>query len=770
VRPDSASFPTEKPGERIGAYKILQQIGEGGCGVVYMAEQEQPVRRRVALKVIKLGMDTKQVIARFEAERQALALMDHPNIAKVLDAGATDTGRPFFVMELVRGIKITDYCDQNNISTRKRLGLFMQVCGAIQHAHQKGIIHRDIKPSNVLVTLHDGLAVPKVIDFGIAKAATGQPLTDKTVFTAFEQFIGTPAYMSPEQAEMSGLDIDTRSDIYALGVLLYELLTGKTPFDAKRLVSAALDELRRIIREEDPPRPSTRISTLDAAERTTVAKRRQADAPKLVHLVRGDLDWIVMRCLEKDRSRRYETANGLAQDVQRFLDDEPVVARPPSHLYRFQKLVRRNKLAFAAVSSVILSLLVGLGLSTWLLFKEKRAREFADRMAHRIDQVTQLLEDALTSTSTQALAFRDQASFVQAEASLRSILEVRQKLFGNQSTNVAMTRNNLGLVLRSRGKLGEAENQHREALAIATNLLGHDNSVVAISLNGLALTLHEEGRLAEAETNFQEALRLFEKFQGSNSLAVGIVLDNLASVLRDEDQTHEAERLENRAITVLTNRQGSISRNVATALSNLGLNELRQGNLTKAYDLEQEALRMRHALLDAEHPEIANSMENVALTLRAQAQDALTNRSASLGASGDLGSEPQTKLKEAERLELRALAMRQKLLGPENVWVARAYDRLGLILRDEGQVEKAESDFRKAFTMVRQTVGDEHRLAASSFEDLVTCLAREGKREDIESVANDVLTPELEKTEQGARMLKARDTALAELGKEKLPR
>ena len=255
--------PTEKPGDRIGRYKLLEQIGEGGCGVVYVAEQREPVRRRVALKVIKLGMDTRQVIARFEAERQALALMDHPNIAKVLDAGATETGRPFFVMELVRGVRITDYCDQNNLSTAERLDLFIQVCQAIQHAHQKGIIHRDIKPSNILVTLHDGVPVPKVIDFGIAKATAGQPLTDKTLFTAFEQFIGTPAYMSPEQAEMSGLDIDTRSDIYSLGVLLYELLTGQTPFDAQGLLAAGLDEMRRIIREEDPPRPSTRLSTLD---------------------------------------------------------------------------------------------------------------------------------------------------------------------------------------------------------------------------------------------------------------------------------------------------------------------------------------------------------------------------------------------------------------------------------------------------------------------------------------------------------------------------
>ncbi|HXC99407.1 MAG TPA: protein kinase [Verrucomicrobiae bacterium] len=376
--------PDEKPGDKIGRYKLLQQIGEGGCGIVYMAEQEEPVRRRAALKVIKLGMDTKSVIARFEAERQALAMMDHPNIAKVLDAGATETGRPFFVMELVRGIKITDYCDQNKLSTQERLGLFIQVCNAIQHAHQKGIIHRDIKPSNILVTLHDGKPVPKVIDFGIAKATQGR-LTDQTLFTAFEQFIGTPAYMSPEQAEMSGLDIDTRSDIYALGVLLYELLTGRTPFDPKELMQSGLDELRRTIREKEPARPSTKLGTLLAADLTAVAQRRQSDAPRLIHLLSGDLDWIVMKSLEKDRTRRYETANGLAMDIQRYLTNEPIIARPPSTIYRFQKLVRRNKTIVTAVGAGLAALVIGLVLSLYLFIQERAAlkKEIAAEQAEK---------------------------------------------------------------------------------------------------------------------------------------------------------------------------------------------------------------------------------------------------------------------------------------------------------------------------------------------------------------------------------------------------
>jgi serine/threonine protein kinase/WD40 repeat protein len=393
---------TEKSGDRIGHYKLLQQIGEGGCGVVYMAEQEQPVRRRVALKVIRLGMDTKNVIARFEAEGQALALMDHPNIAKVLDAGATETGRPYFVMELVRGIKITDYCDQNNLPTKQRLELFIQICRAIQHAHQKGIIHRDIKPSNILVTLHDGIPLPKVIDFGIAKATTDQRLTDKTLFTQFEQFIGTPAYMSPEQAELGGLDIDTRSDIYSLGVLLYELLTGKTPFDSKELLASGLDEMRRTIREKQPMRPSTRLGTMLVGELTTTAKRRACEAPKLIHALRGDLDWIVMKALEKDRTRRYETANGLALDVQRHLDHEAVTARPPSQLYRFRKLVSRNRLAFAAAAAVVIALLLGTMVSTWQAMLAMKAKAEAVTNAQNANQA-RLKESAARAEAEQNL-------------------------------------------------------------------------------------------------------------------------------------------------------------------------------------------------------------------------------------------------------------------------------------------------------------------------------------------------------------------------------
>ena len=391
---------SEGVGMVIGRYKLLEALGEGGCGVVWLAEQKEPVRRKVALKVIKLGMDTKQVVARFEAERQALALMDHPNIAKVLDAGTTETGRPYFVMELVRGIPVTKFCDQNKLATRERLDLFIKVCHAVQHAHQKGIIHRDLKPSNVLVTLHDGVPVPKVIDFGIAKA-TQQELTDKTIHTLFQQFIGTPAYVSPEQAEMSGLDVDTRSDIYSLGVLLYELLTGKTPFDAKQLLASGLDEMRRTIREKEPVRPSTRLSTMLEGELTTTAKHRGIDAPKLVHLLRGDVDWIVMKCLEKDRTRRYETANGLASDIQRHLNNEAVLARPASAAYRFEKLVRRNKLAFAAVASVATVLVLGVTVSTWQAIRATQAKHEANKQRQSADKSAQEARQAEQNAEAQ---------------------------------------------------------------------------------------------------------------------------------------------------------------------------------------------------------------------------------------------------------------------------------------------------------------------------------------------------------------------------------
>jgi WD40 repeat protein/serine/threonine protein kinase len=463
----------EAPTPMLGPYKLLEKIGEGGFGEVWMADQREPVKRRVALKILKLGMDSRQIVARFEAERQALAMMDHANIAKIFDAGTTDTGRPYFVMELVRGIKITEYCDQNQLPTKQRLDLFIKVCQAIQHAHQKGVIHRDIKPSNILVTLHDGVPVPKVIDFGIAKATQGE-LTEKTLFTQFQQFIGTPAYISPEQAEMSGLDIDTRADIYSLGVLLYELLVGQTPFDAKEMMKGGIDALRQIIREKEPLRPSTKLNTLQGDALTTAGKCRQTDVGKLVHQLQGDLDWIVMKCLEKDRTHRYDTANGLAMDIQRHMSNEPVLARSPSATYKLRKFVRRNRSAVMAAAALLFVLCLGLvGTSLGLVW--------ANREAGR------------------ARSARDVA-VAAGESEARAREETRQLLYTSDMERAqhAWEENNVGLVLellerhRDRKRPGDFEWYYLWRLcrqAVLTPTITNNSPALAVALSPNGKTL-----------------------------------------------------------------------------------------------------------------------------------------------------------------------------------------------------------------------------------------------------------------------------------------
>ncbi|MEM7199197.1 MAG: protein kinase [Planctomycetota bacterium] len=444
----------EGPGATIGRYKLLQILGEGGFGVVYMAEQQEPVQRKVALKIIKLGMDTREVVARFEAERQALAMMDHPNIARVLDGGATDAGRPYFVMELVRGVSITDYCDQNRVATRERLRLFQEVCHAVQHAHQKGVIHRDLKPSNVMVTLHDGRPVPKVIDFGIVKAMHTR-LTEKTLFTEYHRFIGTPAYMSPEQAEMSGLDIDTRTDIYALGVLLYELLTGSTPFDTAQLMASGLGEVQRVIREEPPQRPSMRISAHGTA---AIAQQRGIEPGELSRRLRGDLDWIVMKALEKERGRRYATASEFAADVQRHLDFDPVTAGAPSRIYRARKYVARNRTAVVAAALVMLALVLGV-IGTALALVEAAAQRDA---ARRETANARMALDFLADT----LALADPEVALSPDLSVRTLLSragERVGAFADNPRAEATVRATIGQAFNSLGEHQAADRQLRRA-------------------------------------------------------------------------------------------------------------------------------------------------------------------------------------------------------------------------------------------------------------------------------------------------------------------
>ncbi|HEX4120922.1 MAG TPA: tetratricopeptide repeat protein [Verrucomicrobiae bacterium] len=714
------AIPSEKPGDRIGRYKLLQQIGEGGCGVVYMAEQEEPVRRRVALKVIKLGMDTKSVIARFEAERQALALMDHPNIAKVLEAGATETGRPYFVMELVRGIKITDYCDQNSLTTRERLELFIRVCQAIQHAHQKGIIHRDIKPSNILVTVNDGVAVPKVIDFGIAKATQGR-LTDQTLFTAFEQFLGTPTYMSPEQAEMTSLDIDTRSDIYSLGVLLYELLTGHTPFEAKELLQAGLDEIRRTIREQEPVRPSTRLSTMLGADLTMIAKHRKAEPPKLIHMLRADLDWIAMKALEKDRARRYETANALAADIQRHLSNEPVVACPPSNLYRFQKLVHRNKLAFAAVGAVVVALVLGLAVAMWQFVEKSRAEREQSRLrvqaeidkqkaqteAVKSREVAQFLEDMLNGVGPSVAQGLDTAL-------LKKVLDNTAKRVGidlaKQPEVQAELRYTLGEVYWQLGDLSNAEAMHRAALTIRTNVLGNNDAQVAQSMRRLSHVLWRGGRLEEAEKMARAGIAIQRTLFGSKSLEVAGSLGDFAAVLNTENKMDEAEAVLRESLATKESLLGHDSLEVADGLQDLAAILSRRGRTAEAVDREELAIRRK--VLGAENPSV------IIASLRSHANEL----------------DQQGIFDEEEITVIQLVAAQRKLLGNEHPDVAQSLNRLAAVLRKEGKLAQSEAIRREALGMQRKLLGEENAEVAQTLSSLGDVLTIENKLLEAESV------------------------------------
>jgi eukaryotic-like serine/threonine-protein kinase len=682
--------PNEAPGTLIGRYKLREKIGEGGCGVVFVAEQEEPVRRRVALKVIKSGMDTKSVVARFEAERQALAMMDHPNIAKVLDAGATETGRPYFVMELVRGVKITDYCDQNNLSTTARLDLFIKICHAVQHAHQKGIVHRDLKPSNILVTLHDGEPVPKVIDFGIAKAIEGR-LTHHTVYTELRQFLGTPAYMCPEQAEMSGLDIDTRTDVYSLGVLLYELLTGKTPFDPQELLEASLDEVRRRIREEEPLCPSTRLSTMLHADLATVAKHQAVEPPGLIHLLRGDLDWIVMKCLEKDRRRRYDTPSELAADLKHHLAHEPVSAAAPSLGYQLSKLYRKHRRVFAGAGAVAAALLLGLIVAWWqaacAIVNERNATlETAKR-----ERVASFLKDVLNGLSPMAGHSRIGTALVER---LDETAQRIEQDFQDQPDVEAELCTTLGLVYGDLELPSKAEQMHRKALALRRTLppaqrnspglatskrerppvrstfFGDEDPTLAASLYNVGTTLQaQNGRDAEARAMFEEALSLNRKLLGPDSPKVANCLNHLALVALFAGR--EAESMLREALAIQKKHYGAEHWEMAWTFQNMSSVLERKGALREAAATRRQAVALDRKFYGEKHFDGA--------LFRAMLADVLIR----LGTKDDLV--------EAEELLRTALPTWEMVAGPHHYGTRNLRTRLASILRQHGKVAEADA-------------------------------------------------------------------------------
>lgn len=669
LQPPSEDAPADEgPGTVIGRYKLLQRIGEGGFGVVYMAEQLEPVRRKVALKIIKLGMDTREVIARFEAERQALALMDHANIAKVLDGGVTGgnadfpvgaeagwktgatspaagwktgvTGRPYFVMELVKGLPITDYCDQQQLPPGARLELFLKVCHAVQHAHQKGVIHRDLKPSNILVTEQDGEAVPKIIDFGVAKAI-GQPLTDKTLFTRLEQMIGTPSYMSPEQAGLGSLDVDTRTDIYALGVLLYELLTGTTPVLRETLHQAALDEIRRLIRETEPPKPSTRLQTL-GGKLTEVAHHRRIEPAMLSKLVRGDLDWIVMKALEKDRRRRYDTANALAEDIERHLRHEPVLASPPGTVYRAQKFVRRHRVGVAMATAVSVALLAGLTLAVAGFVQARRERQRAETEAAIARAVNTFLQQDLLAQAypeneadrdlklrtvldraaakiegqfthqplveaairlTLARTYDGLGEYSASEAHAKRAMQLRSKTLGPEHPDTLEAQRLLGAAYLNQDRVDEAELLWQELWETSRRVFGEKHTNTLAALSGLGRVYLSQGRCAEGE---EVLLRLVEDHRsllGPQHAKTLESMNQLALLYAASDQTDRAVEITLQTLDSMGTALGSQHPTRLMLMGNLAELYNRIGLLEDAINLATQVVSNKQQVLGAKHPE-----------------------------------------------------------------------------------------------------------------------------------------------------------------------
>jgi tetratricopeptide (TPR) repeat protein/tRNA A-37 threonylcarbamoyl transferase component Bud32 len=710
-------------------------------GAVYVAEQTEPVRRRVALKVMKPGIDTRQVVARFEAERQALAVMDHPNIAKVLDGGASETGRPYFVMELVRGVPITAYCDMHRLSTRDRLALFIPVCQAVQHAHQKGVIHRDLKPSNVMVAVQDDRPVPKVIDFGIAKAVS-QPLTERTLVTDYGQVIGTPAYMSPEQAEASNLDVDTRTDIYSLGVMLYELLVGRLPLDPQELgIHAFFAQL--VMRDTSPPTPSGRLSTL-GGDQSSIASSRQTDASALRKELKGDLDWVVMKAMDPDRTRRYETVNGLAVDLQRYLNDEPVAARPPSAGYRLAKFVKRHRAVVVAGAAAAAALVIGASLATLGLVRARRAEAVARQEAETVRQVADFLvglfkvsdpgeargntitareildkgaQQITTELGSQpAVQARLMQTMGQVYSELglydaaRPLLEravaLRQTLRDPDQLGLAAGLTDLASVARRQGTFAQAESLYHRALAIREAALGPDHPDVAAVLNGLGGLLFTEGKYGEAEPILKRAMAVRENALGPNAPELGSTVRNLGALYWAQKRYADAEAYLQRALDIYQRAYGPEHLEVAASLNNLGAVLWTEKKYAQAEPLYARAQQIYEKMLGPEHPDVASVLNNL----------------------GELAW-AQKKYAEAEPLFRRSLDIKRKVLKPDHPSIAVSWNGLANVLRDEGRYREAEALYQQALALRERMLGPNHSAVAETLRAYAELLRKTGRGE-----------------------------------------
>jgi serine/threonine protein kinase len=697
----------ERPGTMIGHYKLLETIGEGGFGVVYMAEQTQPVRRKVALKVLKPGMDTRQVIARFEAERQALALMDHPNIAKIYDGGVTPSGRPYFVMELVKGMPITDFCDQGHLTPRERLELFACTCQAVQHAHQKGIIHRDLKPSNVLVAMHDAVSLVKIIDFGVAKAV-GQELTDKTLFTGFAQMIGTPLYMSPEQAGQS-LDIDTRSDIYSLGVLLYELLTGSTPFTKKRFQQAAYDEIRRIIREEEPPRPSTRLSE-SKDSLASISAQRHTEPAKLTKQIRGELDWIVMKALEKDRNRRYETANAFASDVERYLVNEPVQACPPSTLYRFRKFCWRNKGFMLAAALVFMALLIGIAGTTWGMIQAEAAQQAE---AERAQGERLAKQQALAAAAAEKQA---KNTALEREAETRAVLDFVE----NRILAAARPKNQEG----GQGYDVKLADAVKVALPFVDKGFPGQPLIEARLRTTMGTSFWYLGKPDIAAGQYEAARTLYAKYRGPNHRDTLRAMHNVARSYADLGRQADAVKLLEETVTLMKANLDPDDPDTLRSMNNLATGYGNLGRYADGVRLDEETLALKTAKLGIADRNTLGTMCNLGI-----------------------GYRHLCRLDDSRKLLEKTLAL-MKANIPDDRFTLNCMDALAWTYLDLNRPADALKLHEEAVALIKARVGPGHPDTLSTMYGLACDYAQLGRRREAIKLNEEIL--ELQKSALGA--------------------